>query len=219
MAFRFEGVNWEGRSWRCAASIVRFGQQIEALRPGTWPTDGTVASKAHDQANPKSDHRPDSRGVVRAIDVGEPSDGWADMIGEQLRVSQDPRLKYWIHDRRIFSSYQTSVRDPWEWGPYDGASGHLGHFHMSVVDDERAELGYAWDIRNEDDMAQFTDEEAKVLRDVVAAVNDRGSDGSFAGYAIDLVREARTKPLHKPDAAIVPSASEIVDEIARRLST
>jgi len=144
--FRYEGVNWEGRQWRTAASITRLGHQVEEIRPGTWPNDGTVASEAHDRANPTSDHRPDSYGTVRAIDVTEPSPGWADRVTEVLRGSRDPRIRYVIHDRHIFSPVSE-----WEWRMYHGENPHTSHFHLSVVSDSRAELDYAWTLTEPED--------------------------------------------------------------------
>src|SRR5690606_8889683 len=105
---------------------------------GNSSLDGTVASKGHDAANPSSDHRPHpliGPGVVRAVDcwVASPTDGVT--ITEALRASRDPRIRYVIHARRIFASYDRPHRKPWEWGPYDGASPHTNHIHISVQDD------------------------------------------------------------------------------------
>lgn len=47
-------------------------------------------------------------------------------------------------------------------------------------------------LRQGDPVTQFTAEEVRVLRELVAAVRDRASNGTFAGYAIDLIRSHRT---------------------------
>jgi hypothetical protein len=97
-----------------------------------YPTDGTVASKGHDQASPLSDHRPDYRGNVRAIDFGGPAE-YVDSTIEAIRLSKDLRVKYVIHDRRMFSSYPTPGYPPFTWRPYSGASPHATHAHLSVL--------------------------------------------------------------------------------------
>ena len=142
MAFRFDGINHAGQEWRAAGAIVTFGQQIEAIRPGKFRTDGTVASKTHDQNSPKSDHRPNPRsglGTVRAIDFAEGTRGFVDEVAEALRLSQDRRINYVIHDRRKFSSFATSKFDAWEWRPYTGENGHKTHGHLSVVSGKLSE--------------------------------------------------------------------------------
>ena len=73
MRFRIAGTNWEGRLWTTSSPIGRLALQIDAAHPQGHPTDGTVASKAHDAASPNSDHRPHpfkGAGIVRAIDIG-----------------------------------------------------------------------------------------------------------------------------------------------------
>ena len=128
MPFRYSGSGW-----RVAPSIKTFGDQIMAARGSTasLPTDGTLGDTAH--SNRVSDHNPDPQGIVRALDFHEHTPGFVDAVGEALRARKDPRLKYFIHDDRLFSSYATSSRKAWEWGPYTGINGHENHGHLSVV--------------------------------------------------------------------------------------
>ena len=135
MRFRTSGKNWEGRSWILTAGGVTLAREVEAIWPDKNPADGTVASRNHDYNNPNSDHRPrpfTGPGVVRALDVGENVEDDGEVFAEMLRELKDPRTKYVLHENRIFSSYPTSTRDPWEWAPL--AIGHLGHVHVSFED-------------------------------------------------------------------------------------
>ncbi len=132
MRFRIDGFNWEGRSWVLAAGLMVLGRQISDLDPAPHAADGTVASKAHDAANPTSDHRPkpySGAGVVRGLDFGEHTEDDAFRILESIRLSRDRRIKYAIHESRIFSSYGTT---PYEWRAYSGAS-HSSHGHVSTL--------------------------------------------------------------------------------------
>lgn len=53
-------------------------------------------------------------------------------IAERLRIGRDPRIKYVIHDRRIFTGYATSYRPAWWWVPYYGENAHITHLHLSL---------------------------------------------------------------------------------------
>ncbi len=131
MAFRYSGTNWAGIDWHTAAPITKLGSQIETLRPGTLPVDGTVASRGHDLANPSSDHKPQN-GIVRAIDFGGDRDelvAWSDSI----RLSKDSRLKYMIYDGQICSSYWRDGIEPFTWRRYSGSSPHSHHVHLSSM--------------------------------------------------------------------------------------
>jgi hypothetical protein len=202
LGFRYEGTNWEGIEWRTVGAITTIGQQIEQIRPGpnTYPTDGTVASRLHDQTNPRSDHRPNGSGNVLAIDFGGPT-GWIFDTCELIRLSQDPRVKYMIHNLRMFSSYAKPGYPPFTWRPYSGASPHRTHAHLSVVGDSRNEQTYPWTI-TEDDVPQFTEEEAEQLRKLVAGLESKDSSGwGFATQGVDLIRRERQLPLHEPETS------------------
>lgn len=131
MAFRHSGHNWEGRKWQSIPAIVVLGNQIEEARPGTYATDGTVASRAHDLASPTSHHRPDTAGNVRALDAGGPPE-WLDEYAEAMRLSRDPRIVYFIYKGRIFSNYAYGGVEPYTWREYIGANKHETHAHVSI---------------------------------------------------------------------------------------
>jgi hypothetical protein len=120
-------------SIRVAESLLKFRSQIDAMAPGRDKSnDGTIGDTSH-QAR-KSDHNPNSDGVVTAIDItNDPAHGVnAGELAELLRLSKDSRIKYVISNRRIFSSQV----EPWQWRPYNGANAHTHHVHLSVVGDK-----------------------------------------------------------------------------------
>ena len=119
-------------AWRAAKSLEQLRAQIDKRAPKRSKTfDGTVGDDAH--ASRDSDHNPSADGVVLAMDVTHDPAHGMDMatVAETLRVSQDPRIAFVIHNKRIFSS----TVQPWKWRKYSGADPHLHHGHVSVVHD------------------------------------------------------------------------------------
>lgn len=132
MRFRTSGTNWEGRPWSLAPSLVVLGNQISKLHPQGHGADGTVASRNHDKNNPSSDHRPKpitGRGIVRGLDAGENVEDDAFKMAESIRLSRDRRIKYVLHEGRIFSSYGS---EPYKWRKFSGAP-HTSHVHFSTL--------------------------------------------------------------------------------------
>lgn len=125
-------------SWRLAKSLETLRHQIDQMSPNrNKSSDGTIGDLSHQQR--KSDHNPNSDGVVTAIDItNDPVHGVnAREIAEMLRLSQDPRIKYVISNREIFSSPGFSKsKPPWQWRHYDGVNAHTRHFHVSALGDK-----------------------------------------------------------------------------------
>lgn len=173
-------------TWRLAGSLVTLRTQINA----EWPTrsrvsDGTIGDAAHRAR--KSDHNPNSAGVVCAMDITHDPQSGADMklLAESLRASRDPRIKYVIWNERIFSSTNT----PWQWRTYSGSNPHTKHLHLSVAGPydrlDRWEIG--------DDMPQFTDRQQEILAAFADEIEAQESNGSgFARAVIRLVRSLKT---------------------------
>lgn len=215
MAFRYSGAGW-----RVARSLETFGNQIMDLRGSTasLPTDGTVGDTAHSAR--VSDHNPDEQGIVRALDFHEWATAAVDEVFEAVRTSQDPRLKYAIHAGRMFSSYSTPSRQPWEWGPYSGPNPHSTHGHLSVVADSRADQNHPWIIQlgqEEEEMALTPSEEntAKALHAELAA----------AGYGTLASRTAAISQLisllNAPAGTAITEAQVralVADEMLKRIS-
>jgi hypothetical protein len=130
---------------RVAKSLRTLYEQIDALAPQRDKRDDGTIGDARHRAR-KSDHNPDARGIVRALDVThDPAHGCdAGKIAEALRLSQDARIKYVIWARRIFYA---AGSEPYRWQRYSGSDPHTGHFHLSVVaDDARADDARDWSI-------------------------------------------------------------------------
>lgn len=118
-------------TWTLARSLAILRNEINAAYPDrSRLSDGTIGDARHSSTT--SDHNPDSLGVVRAMDitawVSPDGTNIATDLAEFLRRSRDRRIKYVIHNRRIFSS----TIQPWVWRPYDGSSPHTSHVHISV---------------------------------------------------------------------------------------
>lgn len=100
--------------------------------------DGWIGDNAHATENPTSDHNPDIKGRVRAIDIttdlNRPGVSLWDVC-EMLRQRQasgaDNRLEYIIHMGKI-----ASRSHGWTWRTYTGTSDpHTGHAHLSARHD------------------------------------------------------------------------------------
>ena len=118
-------------AYRIAKALDVLRSQVNAR----WPTrskasDGWIGDTSHSAR--KSDHNPNSAGVVQALDIThDPKSGCdAYKLAETLRIARDPRIKYVISNGRIFSS----LVQPWTWRPYSGANKHDKHTHISVND-------------------------------------------------------------------------------------
>ena len=116
-------------SWRLAKSLITLRQQIDQRHPKrSKKSDGAVGDLAHRKR--KSDHNPNSHGVVTAIDIThDPANGFnSHTFADHLRKMKDRRIKYVISNHKIFSS--TTV--PWTWRKYTGSNPHVHHVHISV---------------------------------------------------------------------------------------
>lgn len=116
---------------RLAKSLETLREQVNALAPKrSKRDDGWIGDAAH--AARASDHNPNKKGVVQAIDIThDPKNGMdAHALAETLRLNRDRRIKYVISNGRIFSS----STKPWEWRKYAGSNPHSRHVHISVGD-------------------------------------------------------------------------------------
>src|SRR6478736_2150370 len=130
---------------RPAKSLVTLRDQINALSPNRdKSSDGMLASEAHTQANPTSDHEPrigdNGIGVVTAIDISnDPAHGInSEDLANALRAAKDERIKYIISNKKIASGTGQD-HPPWEWRPYPvppNKNPHNHHVHISVKPDK-----------------------------------------------------------------------------------
>jgi hypothetical protein len=117
-------------AYRLAGALKALRAQIDEQ----WPdrdkgSDGWIGDTSHKAR--RSDHNPNRRGVVTAIDITRDSENGPDC--EQLALSclQDERTKYVIYNRRIASQGGT-------WRKYSGSNAHTKHVHISVKADTAA---------------------------------------------------------------------------------
>lgn len=119
-------------------------EQVNATAPKrSRKSDGWIGDAAHSAR--KSDHNPNARGVVQALDITHDPKGGMDShaLAEALRTARDLRIKYVISNGRIFSA----AEKPWQWRKYSGSNPHATHVHVSVADDPRKyDDARAWDI-------------------------------------------------------------------------
>jgi len=120
------------------AKLCKAGQQLREQIDDDYPdrdrkSDGWIADARH-VAKGNSDHIPDARGIVRALDIdanlnAHPEETYA--LVEKIRKSAkrgDKRIKYLIYDGRISSPILN-----WKWRKYKGANPHRSHFHISFT--------------------------------------------------------------------------------------
>lgn len=111
-----------------------------------WPhrdhrTDGWIGDAAH-QAR-QSDHNPDSRGIVHAIDIDK--DGMDPNLVVSMAARMDRPTAYVIYNRWIYS--RSRDFDP---RPYNGTNPHTDHIHVSIQYGTNWESGnWAWGIASD----------------------------------------------------------------------
>lgn len=120
------------------AKLCKAGQQLREQVDDAWPnrdraSDGAAASPGHKAHSPKSDHNPDEKGIVRAIDIDADlkSDKSAAFdFANQLRLlaRTDKRISYIIFNERIASWVGN-----YKWRKYKGINPHKKHIHISFT--------------------------------------------------------------------------------------
>jgi hypothetical protein len=120
--------------------LCKAGQQLRLQIDDTYPdrdrtSDGWIGDTRH-SARP-SDHNPDSKGIVRAIDIDRDLSGKAkpDLmpdLADQIRLfaKSDPskRIAY-----IIFAGKIASPRMGWSFRKYSGINAHDHHCHISFT--------------------------------------------------------------------------------------
>ena len=117
--------------------LCKAGQQLRLQVDDSYPdrdksSDGWIGDTSHKAR--RSDHNPDAKGIVRAIDIDRDLSGKAKpdlmpYLADQIRVCAkrgDKRISYIIFAGRIASS-----RMGWRWRKYSGVNPHNTHCHIS----------------------------------------------------------------------------------------
>ncbi len=117
-------------SWHLAPSLAQLRREINTRWPSRDKTsDGTIGDAAHSAR--ASDHNPNSRGSVNAIDIDEDGiDAW----GLVALLITDPRVYYVIYEGRIWQRKHGFVPRP-----YAGINAHRKHVHVSIIQSVAAE--------------------------------------------------------------------------------
>ena len=117
-------------SWHLAPSLAQLRREINTRWPSRDKTsDGTIGDAAHSAR--ASDHNPNSRGSVNAIDIDENGiDAW----GLVALLITDPRVYYVIYEGRIWQRKHGFVPRP-----YAGINAHRKHVHVSIIQSVAAE--------------------------------------------------------------------------------
>ncbi|WFE28997.1 hypothetical protein O7623_07385 [Solwaraspora sp. WMMD791] len=117
-------------SYYLAPSLQVLRTEIDAR----WPdrdrrSDGWIGDASH--ASRTSDHNPNSRGAVNAIDVDR--DG-IDVATLLAAFEAHPAAQYWIFERQI-----ANRSTDWSRRIYSGSNPHTGHVHLSIRQNATAE--------------------------------------------------------------------------------
>jgi len=114
-------------AWTLAPNLQKRVDDVHAVYPNIVVYE--VGDLAHQQE--QSDHNPDSRGIVHAIDVMTETDTANDGAAARILawlLSWTDDLQYVIHDRVI---YGRDEANGWRGSRYSGSDPHTNHIHVS----------------------------------------------------------------------------------------
>jgi hypothetical protein len=130
------------KAWTLAKSLETLRRQLDLKYPlRSRREDGTVGDTSH-QAT-KSDHNPNSKGLVNAFDItNDPKNGVdCEKLRQALFITQDRRVKEVIWNK------MKKDKGKWNWRLYKGVSPHDKHLHISVTD-LNGEDPLEWDLKD-----------------------------------------------------------------------
>lgn len=117
---------------RVANSLETLRKQLNELFPNrSKVSDGGVGDQAHSKR--KSDHNPNSAGVVTARDFTHDTVNLdCFKLLAALLAEKDRRIKYIIFNKKIYN-----VKDGFQAQNYSGVNAHKHHLHLSVSADPK----------------------------------------------------------------------------------
>lgn len=118
-------------SWHLAPSLEVLRNEVNAKWPNrSKASDGTIGDANHSAR--LSDHNPNGRGSVNAIDITTKDISFNEILAAAKR---NKSARYVIHNRKIYN------RDIGNWAPrnYTGPNPHTAHVHVSIYQSKSAE--------------------------------------------------------------------------------
>lgn len=115
-------------AWRPAKSLTTLLNQVNKEYPKrSKASDGLIGDQSH--ASGPSDHNPNSKGVVCALDITHDPKNGVDTykMADSIRKKPTIDLKYIISNRKI-----AERENGFKWRPYGGSNPHDHHMHVSV---------------------------------------------------------------------------------------
>ncbi|SNY29092.1 hypothetical protein [Paractinoplanes atraurantiacus] len=146
--------------WSLVPCLVKLRSEFNGIAPNRdRESDGSKGDAAH--AARDSDHNPDRRGLVHAIDVdvdlrqpGLVMEDVVQFLVDRCRRGLERRLTYIISNRRIWSAAYS-----WRERSYSGSNAHDKHTHFSASDAPALEASTAsWHL---EDLVALTDDDIK----------------------------------------------------------
>jgi hypothetical protein len=101
-------------------------------------SDGIIGDATHSAS--VSDHNPDPRGVVHAVDVtNDPAAGmsgwfWANIVAQRIIAGKERRVKYLVsNDGTHDKIFNPAVSYTWRNNNAEGGQSHRSHLHVSIL--------------------------------------------------------------------------------------
>jgi len=134
-----------GAGWRVSRSIITLNNEVDARWPNRQhQSDGTIGDAAHRARI--SQHNPDSKGIVRALDITSAPDDPNSPAGWTILnlIKDDPRIRYVI--ARNPADNLDYIYQDGQFKHYTLMS-HASHCHVSLVaDDALADSTAPWGV-------------------------------------------------------------------------
>lgn len=117
-------------TYHLAPALAELRNEVNARWPNrSKASDGWIGDPAH--ASRVSDHNPNQRGSVNALDITAEDIVPAELVAAAIA---HPSTAYVIHDRSIWSRTYG-----WAKRPYKGSNPHTTHVHVSIQQNQAAE--------------------------------------------------------------------------------
>lgn len=216
--------------WYLAPSLAVLRSEVDQRWPArSKASDGTIGDTAHQART--SDHNPNSRGAVDAIDVTASGVHVPTII---TAVQRHPSAHYWIWQRQI-----ADADDGWRPRAYTGTNPHDHHIHISIRQSATAEQDRRpWGLLTPPDEPEeippmirikAKDNPARYLSNG-AHIPSMDVDGALAAAGVPLVEVATSADLmallpaaQAPDPVPVPvpvlDYDRLAEALLRRIAT